>query len=95
MTSPLDLDRDPRGMGLSPLRSKEADVETIRFKSLPAAVRLTTLATWFMAWVLFAEFVIDRYGLDAWLPYYRVGNFCPYDVLVIVALGFAWVRLNR
>ena len=48
-----------------------------------------------MAWVMFAEPVIDRHGLDAWLPYYRVGNFCPYDVAVILALTAAWIRLSR
>ena len=67
----------------------------IAFKSLPLIVRISTLASWFLAWVLFAELVIDRHGLDSWLPYYRVGNFCPYDVAVIAALVFAWVRLNR
>ncbi len=70
-------------------------MDAIRFRSLPLAVRISTLATWFLAWVLFAELVIDRHGLDAFLPYYRVGNFCPYDIAVIVALGIAWLRLNR
>ena len=70
-------------------------MKTITFKSLPLVVRITTLATWFLAWVLFAELVIDRHDLDAWLPFYRVGNFCPYDVAVIAALVIAWIRLNR
>ena len=70
-------------------------MKRIAFKSLPLVVRISSLATWFIAWVLFAELVIDRHGLDAWLPYYRVGNFCPYDVAVIAALGIAWIRLNR
>ena len=70
-------------------------MDAIRFRSLPLVVRISTLATWFLTWVLFAELVIDRHGLDAWLPYYRVGNFCPYDVAVIAALVLAWIRLNR
>jgi hypothetical protein len=77
------------------LIGKEGAMKTIAFTSLPLFVRLSALATWFMAWLLFAELVIDRHGLDTWLPYYRVGNFCPYDVAVIVALGIAWFRLNR
>ncbi len=36
----------------------------IDFKSLPLIVRLTTIANIFIAWVLFAEFVIDRHGWD-------------------------------
>ena len=70
-------------------------MDAIRFGSLPLVVRISTLATWFLAWLLFAELVIDRHGLDSWLPYYRVGNFCPYDIAVIVALVIAWLRLNR
>ena len=45
--------------------------------------------------VLIAEFVIDRHGLDTFLPFYRVGNLCPYELAVIAVLAFAWVRLNR
>ena len=70
-------------------------MEPIPFRTLPFAVRITTVATWFMAWVLFAELVIDRHGLNEWLPFYRVGNLCPYDLAVIALLVFAWVRLNR
>ena len=70
-------------------------MEKIPFGSLPLSVRITTLASWFMAWVLIAEFVIDRHGLDTFLPFYRVGNLCPYELAVIAVLAFAWVRLNR
>ena len=70
-------------------------MDRVKFKSLPLVVRISTFATWFIAWVLFAELIIDRHGLDAWLPFYRVGNFCPYDMAVIAALAIAWIRLNR
>ena len=70
-------------------------MEKIKFRSLPLSVRITTVASWFMGWVLFAEFVIDRYGLDEYLPFYRVGDLCPYDLAVLVALIVAWMRLNR
>ena len=64
----------------------------IRFRSLPLAVRLATMLAFFVAWILFAELIIDRHGLDAYLPYYRVGNFCPYDVAVLLILAFSWWR---
>ena len=70
-------------------------MDAIRFRSLPLVVRISALATWFLAWLLFAELAIDRLGLDSWLPYYRVGNFCPYDIAVIVALALWWIRLSR
>jgi hypothetical protein len=70
-------------------------MESIAFKSLPRTVRIAALATFFIGWVLFAELIIDRHGLGAWLPFYRVGNLCPYDIAVLAMLAWAWVRLNR
>ena len=67
----------------------------VPFKSLPFIVRLWAIANIFIAWVLVAEFVIDRYGLDAYLPLYRVGDVCVYDVAVIAGCVFAWWRLHR
>lgn len=65
------------------------------FADLPGLVQLTTLGTLFIGWVLFAELVIDRHHLDRYLPFYRVGNLCPYDFAVVVALAAAWARLRR
>jgi hypothetical protein len=70
-------------------------VTPIPFRSLPLVTRLATMLTFFLAWLLFAELVIDRHGLDRLLPYYRVGNLCPYDLAVIVLLGLSWLRLHR
>ena len=67
----------------------------IAFKSLPLIVRLMTIANIFIAWVLIAEFVIDRYGLDQYLPFYRVGDVCVYDLAVIAGCVAAWWRLHR
>ena len=67
----------------------------IDFKSLPFIVRLMTIANIFIAWLLFAELVIDRYGLDAYLPFYRFGAVCPYDVAAIAACVTTWWRLHR
>ena len=67
----------------------------ITFKSLPLIVRLATIANLFMAWVLFAELVIDRHGLDRFLPFYRVGEVCVWDLGVVGLLALAWWRLHR
>ena len=67
----------------------------IAFRSLPLIVRLTTMATLFMAWILFAELVIDRHGLDRFLPWYRVGNLCVWDLAVVALLALTWWRLQR
>jgi hypothetical protein len=69
--------------------------DTPQFRTLPLSVRLATAATPFIAWVLFAEFAIDRHGLDRFLPYYRVGNICVYDVIVAALIGWFWVAQHR
>ena len=70
-------------------------VTRIPFRALPLAIRLATFLTFFLSWVLFAELVIDRYGLDEYLPFYRVGNICIYDLVVIALLVWLWFRWNR
>ena len=67
----------------------------IDFASLPFIVRLSAIANILIAWVLFAEFVIDRYGLDRFLPFYRAGDLCVYDLAVLAGCGFAWWLLHR
>ena len=67
----------------------------VRFAELPLAARLASFLSFFMAWVLFAELIIDRHGLDRFLPYYRVGNLCPYDLAVGALLVALWMRLHR
>ncbi len=66
----------------------------VRFRSLPLVVRVATMLTYFVAWVGFAEVVIDRHGLDAYLPLYRVGDFCTYDAAVLLILAVSWWRLH-
>ena len=67
----------------------------VRFRELPLITRLATMLAYFMAWVMFAEFVIDRHNLDRFLPFYRVGNLCPYDLAVALILAVSWWRLHR
>ena len=67
----------------------------LRFRNLPLAVRLAVMLVYFLAWVLFAELVVDRYELDQHLPFYRVGDVCPYELVVLAILGLAWWRAHR
>lgn len=69
--------------------------EASQFRTLPLSVRLATAATPFIAWVLIAEFVIDRHGFDRVLPYYRVGNICVYDAIVAALIGMFWIAQHR
>jgi hypothetical protein len=65
------------------------------FHQLPLWVRLATAFTFFNTWVIIAEFVIDRYGIDEYLPFYRYGDVCLWDIAVIVILVVMFRRASR
>ncbi len=68
---------------------------SVRFASLPLIVRLSSLLAPLLGWILFEELIIDRLGLDRYLPFYRYGHFCPYDLAAVAIVVVAWFRLNR
>ncbi len=70
-------------------------MQPIAFHQLPRWVRLAAALTLFNTWVLVAEFVIDRYGLDQFLPFYRYGDVCVWDIAVIIGIAVLFVRASR
>ena len=70
-------------------------MQKLAFADLPTITKLASFATLFIGWVLFEELVIDRHGLDRFLPFYRVGNLCPYDLAMLGSLGLAWIWLHE
>ena len=65
-------------------------------RRLPLIVKIAVVLTFFNSWVLFAETVIDRHGLWAYLPYYKVGVFCTWDLaaLLIIVPG-VWYAFRK
>ena len=55
---------------------------------LPFLVRLAVALTLFNSWVLFEEIVVDRLGWWRYMPCYRVGRFCEWDVAAILVISF-------
>jgi hypothetical protein len=39
--------------------------------------------------------VIDRYGLDEYLPFYRYGEVCLWDFAVIIVIAVLFGRASR
>ena len=70
-------------------------MQRIAFHQLPRWVRVAAALTLFNTWVLIAEFVIDRYGVDEHLPFYRYGDICIWDIAVIIGLAIWYVRASR
>jgi hypothetical protein len=47
------------------------------------------------SWALFEELVVDRQGLWRYMPLYRVGAFCVWDVAALVAVVLLITSLRR
>ncbi len=50
---------------------------------LPLIAKIAIAMTFINAWVIFEETVVDRHGLWRYMPFYRVGLFCVWDVAVL------------
>jgi hypothetical protein len=62
----------------------------------PPIVRFAVWLTFFNTWVLFEETVVDRYGLWEYMPYYRVGQLCSWDIGAMLLLGYlVWRAFRR
>jgi Xaa-Pro aminopeptidase len=70
-------------------------MQPVHFYQLPRWVRIAAALTVFNTWVLIAEFVIDRYGLDEYLPFYRYGDICLWDIAIIIGLVWLYRRASR
>jgi hypothetical protein len=70
-------------------------MQSIAFHQLPRSVRLAAALTFFNTWVVIAEFVIDRYGLDEHLPFYKFGDVCVWDIAIIIGIIVWFVRASR
>ena len=70
-------------------------METLAFKQLPVAVKIAIWVVFNNAWWSIEEFVIDRDGLWKYMPYYRVGNGCVWDLAVALIIGFAIWHASR
>ena len=70
-------------------------MKRLAFHRLPILAQLMTMASIFMAWVLVEEFEIDRHHLDRYLPFYKVGNLCVYDLAVASLLLLIWFGIGR
>ena len=66
-------------------------MRSIAFRQLPLSVRLMTAAAMALSWVFIEEKTIEPFGLSAAPPFYRVGDFCPYDAAVLLSIVAFWL----
>ncbi|TMH29447.1 MAG: hypothetical protein E6H66_20080 [Betaproteobacteria bacterium] len=70
----------------------------VSFSELPFLVKAAVFVSLLNAWVLFEEVVIDRHGLWRYLPFYKVGLFCVWDLAALLLIGagvFWWSSAPR
>jgi hypothetical protein len=53
---------------------------------LPLLVRIAVVLTFYNSFVLFEELVVDRRGLWRYLPLYKFGQFCIWDLGAIAGI---------
>ena len=64
----------------------------VSFAEQPFIVKAAVFVAFYNSWVLFEEFVIDRYGLWRYLPLYEKGCFCIWDVGAMLIIGLGLLR---
>lgn len=72
-------------------------MNAFRLSQMPWLVKVAVGITLFNAWILFAEVVVDRQGLWRYIPGYRVGLACTWDlfVAVLIVVGLWWASRKR
>ena len=65
--------------------------------SLPRIAKFAIWLTFFNTWVLIEETIIDRYGWWEYMPYYRVGKLCAWDIgaMALIGYGVWWAFRGR
>ena len=71
-------------------------METIQFRQLPLIAKVAIGIAFNNAWWSIEEFVIDRHSLWHYMPGYRVGDPCVWDLAVaLLSIGGLWWLSRR
>ena len=67
----------------------------LAFRQLPLGVRIAVGIAFFNMWMSIEELVINHYGLWKYMPFYRVGGACMWDLVVGMIIVIAIWRASR
>lgn len=67
----------------------------LTFAEMPRIVQISVGLTWMSIWILFEEIVVDRQGLWKYMPFYRVGNYCVWDMGMTILICTTLFLLDR
>ena len=68
---------------------------TVSFRELPLVVKVATGVAYFTLWMCLEEFVIDRSSLWRYMPFYKRGAPCVWDLGVFVLIAAGLWALSR
>ena len=68
---------------------------TVTFRQLPMIAKVAVGIAFLEAWVSLEQLVIEPTGLWHYMPFYRVGGFCVYDLTVAILVVAGLWRLSR
>ncbi len=68
---------------------------TVTFRQLPMIAKMAVGIAFLEAWVSLEQLVIEPTGLWHYMPFYRVGGFCVYDLTVTILVVAGLWRLSR
>jgi len=69
-------------------------MKQVSFAELPWTVRVILGLATFNLWWSFEEFVIDRFGVWRYLPDYKFGRLCVWDLTVALVIAAVIWRLS-
>lgn len=72
-----------------------ASMQTIHFGSLPALAKFGIGAGILFIWTVFEHEVIERFGIYQYMPFYRVGGICAWDVMAMIAIYATFIYLSK
>jgi hypothetical protein len=70
-------------------------MKSVSFAELPWTARVVLGLATFNLWWSFEEFVIDRFGVWRYLPDYKFGRLCVWDLTVALGIAAAIWWLSR
>lgn len=70
-------------------------MQQIQFGSLPTLAKFGIGAGILFLWTVFENQVIERFGIYQYMPFYRVGSICAWDIAAITVIYASFIYISR